>query len=149
MAIKDQIAQLITPTIETLGYELWAVTYVQGGAKTIKVYIDHEDGISLDDCSLVSGHVSAILDVEDPISTEYSLEVSSPGVERELFTLEHYQRYIDQEVQLKLMRPIEKNKKITGKISKVVEKSIYIIVENNELEVDFNIINKGNLVITW
>ncbi len=92
MASKEQqIQQMLEPTVEALGFDLWGVEYLsQGRHSVLRVYIEHEKGISVDDCAAVSEQVSGVLDVEDPITGEYTLEVSSPGMDRLLFKLEQY-----------------------------------------------------------
>src|SRR5210317_906283 len=89
MATKDQqIAELLESSVAALGFELWGVEYLsQGRHSTLRVYIDAEDGITVDDCARVSEQVGSVLDVEDPINGEYTLEVSSPGMDRLLFRL--------------------------------------------------------------
>jgi ribosome maturation factor RimP len=147
MAVKDTIEKLILPSVESLGYELWAVEYLQGKTKTLRIYIDKEDGITLDDCSVVSQQVGAVLDIEEPISGEYNLEISSPGLERELFKLEHYDRLIGNTIKIKLMQAVDNKRLITGKISKVEGNIITIATSEIDLEIDFNLINKAHLVV--
>ena len=102
MKASAQLDELIRPAVVALGYELWACEYIpQGKYSLLRIYIDSEQGITLDDCEKVSGQISAILDVEDPIHGQYTLEVSSPGLDRPLYTAEHYQRYIGQMIKLK------------------------------------------------
>lgn len=104
MAGKDQqITDLLGATIEALGFELWGVEYLsQGRHSLLRIYIDAEQGISVDDCALVSHQVSAVLDVEDPISGEYTLEVSSPGMDRLLFRLDQYPGFVGEVVDVRL-----------------------------------------------
>ena len=89
MASREQkIEALLEPTIEALGFELWGLEYLSQGRHTLlRLYIDGENGVTVDNCAEVSRHVSGVLDVEDPITGEYTLEVSSPGVDRLLFRL--------------------------------------------------------------
>jgi ribosome maturation factor RimP len=147
MAVKDTIEKLILPSVESLGYELWAVEYLQGKTKTLRIYIDKEDGITLDDCSVVSQQVGAVLDIEEPISGEYNLEISSPGLERELFKLEHYDRLIGNTIKIKLMQAVDNKRLTTGKISKVEGNIITIATSEIDFEIDFNLINKAHLVV--
>ena len=91
--ISDKVVALINPSINDLGYELVGVEYVASGKHSIlRLYIDSEEGIGVDDCEVVSRQVSAIMDVEDPISGQYNLEVSSPGIERPLFSIASLQK---------------------------------------------------------
>ena len=88
--IREKLYEIITPVVEGLEYELVGIEYLpQGKHSLLRVYIDQEAGIALEDCSKVSHQISAVMDVEDPISSNYNLEVSSPGLERPLFVEEH------------------------------------------------------------
>jgi ribosome maturation factor RimP len=91
----DSLVELIRNSVESIGYELVGVEYRSGekGGSLVRVYIDHADGINVDDCAKASHQISGVLDVEDPIRENYNLEVSSPGLDRPLFSPEHYERY--------------------------------------------------------
>jgi ribosome maturation factor RimP len=104
MASKQEILHnLIEPVVESLGCELWGLEYLtQGRYTTLRIFIDGPNGVSLDDCEKVSRQVSAVMDVEDPIDGEYTLEVSSPGMDRPLYTAAHYARYLGETVNLRL-----------------------------------------------
>ncbi|MGL4516530.1 MAG: ribosome maturation factor RimP, partial [Shewanella sp.] len=89
--LESRLVEMLKVPVEALGFQLWGIEYVQAGKhSTLRVFIDGENGINIEDCANASRQVSAVLDVEDPISTEYTLEVSSPGVDRPLFTAEQY-----------------------------------------------------------
>ena len=100
MASKDQqIADMLEPTVTALGFELWGVEYIaQGRHSVVRIYIESPGGITVDDCASVSEQVSGVLDVEDPITGEYTLEVSSPGMDRLLFKLAQYAAYVGETV---------------------------------------------------
>lgn len=83
---SDDLNALLGPVVEAMGYEFWGLEYLQGRGAVLRIFIDKDDGISVDDCAAVSHQASGVLDVEDLISGEYNLEVSSPGMERPLFT---------------------------------------------------------------
>ena len=122
--IADKVLSIINPSIKDLGYELLGIEYVPSGKHSIlSLYIDSEDGIGVDDCEIVSRQVSAIMDVEDPITGQYNLEVSSPGIERPLFVVAHYMRFLGHDVRLRTFRPIEGRRNFTGAIGSVSEKS--------------------------
>ena len=147
--IADKVVALISPVIEDMGYELLGVEYVASGKHSIlRLYIDSEHGIGVDDCEAVSRQVSAIMDVEDPISGQYNLEVSSPGIERPLFTLAHYQRFLGNDISLRLFRPIDGRRKFTGSIGSVSEanETIELVTELGPVVIDFNLIDKAHLV---
>ncbi|PJD94065.1 MAG: ribosome maturation factor RimP [Legionella sp.] len=131
--IQTKIELLIRPTIESMGYEFWGCQYVaQGGYSLLRIFIDHAQGIGIEDCEKVSRQVSAILDVEDPITGHYSLEVSSPGIPRPLFYSEQYQRYIGELVEVKLTKPIAKQRKFTGTIVSADEHELVLDLEEGQ-----------------
>jgi ribosome maturation factor RimP len=124
------IVQLIEPTVEALGLQLWGVEHgKQGRFSLLRIYIDSEEGITIDDCERVSRQVSAILDVEDPISGEYTLEVSSPGIDRPLFTLEQYQHYVGELVNIRTRGPIEGRRKFKGTIEEAGDGKVVVNVD--------------------
>ena len=112
----ENIEMLMTPTVEALGCRIWGVE-LQGGFKNnlkVVVYIDSEKGISVDDCAVVSEHVSDILDMEDLVPSPYVLEVSSPGLDRILFKERHFKESIGLKIDVRLSRPYQGRKKLTG-----------------------------------
>jgi len=89
--MSDQLNELIQPVVEAMGCELWGIEQLSMGRySTVKIYIDSKKGVDIEDCAKVSRQVSSLLDVEDPVNGEYTLEVSSPGLNRRLFKLDHY-----------------------------------------------------------
>jgi len=150
VAKVDTLRELIEPTVEALGFQLWGVEYQgQGRYSVLRLFIDKEDGINVDDCASVSHHVSGILDVEDPIDGEYTLEVSSPGMDRPLFTLEQYQAYVGQVVSLRLRVPFEGRRKFKGMINAVEGDDIVIHVDDHEYLLPISLIEKANVVPTF
>ena len=85
---------MLSAPVEALGFELVGIEFIRARQSTLRIYIDSDNGINVDDCADVSHQVSAVLDVEDPITVAYNLEVSSPGLDRPMFTAEHYTRYL-------------------------------------------------------
>ena len=147
--IADKVLSIITPSIQDLGYELLGIEYVPSGKHSIlRLYIDSDDGIGVDDCEIVSRQVSAIMDVEDPITGQYNLEVSSPGIERPLFVVAHYMRFLGHDVRLRTFRPIEGRRNFTGAIGSVSEKSnsLELVTELGPVTLDLDLIEKANLV---
>ncbi|MFK7161703.1 ribosome maturation factor RimP [Marinospirillum sp. MEB164] len=134
MAMKETLLeQLLEPTVTSLGYEFWGLEFSGRGSQTLlRVYIESDAGILVDDCAKVSRQLSAILDVEDPIPGEYTLEVSSPGLDRPLFKLEHYQRYSGQSVQIKLRLAFEGRRKFTGVLKGVEGDEVILHVDEDE-----------------
>ena len=102
----EQLQALLAPVVEALGYQCWGIEFIsQGRHSLLRVYIDHANGILIDDCEKVSRQLSGVLDVEDPISVDYTLEVSSPGMDRPLFTIEQYVAHVGDQVKLSCARP--------------------------------------------
>ncbi len=145
--IQDEIEQLIQPTIDSMGYDLWGCEYLaQGKHSLLRIYIDKVDGIGVEDCEKVSRQVSAILDVEDPIPGNYSLEVSSPGIPRPLFRSSQYQGHVGLEVQIKLYKPVAAKRKFVGTIVSADESTVVLMIDNERQSFLFSNIVKANLV---
>jgi ribosome maturation factor RimP len=137
---------LVSP-VEALGFELVGIEFVRAGKHSIlRVYIDKETGIDVDDCADVSHQVSAVLDVEDPITTEYNLEVSSPGMDRPLFKAAHYESIIGETVSVKLRMPIDGRRNFKGTLLSCENGVISVKVDNDTFELAVENIEKGNLV---
>ena len=141
------LVELLEPVVSALGYELLGIEQLARGRETLlRLYIDSAAGINLDDCARVSEQVAGILDVNDPIKGSYSLEISSPGFDRLLFTLEHFQRYVGQVVRLQLHQKIAGRRKIIGEIIRVNEDSVEISMDGSEFKVESENIEKARLV---
>ncbi|MBU2885342.1 ribosome maturation factor RimP [Gilvimarinus agarilyticus] len=148
MASKEQqLVDLFTPTVTALECELWGVEYMTGGPKKIlRVYIDAEKGVMLEDCEKVSRQLSALMDVEDPIAGEYTLEVSSPGMDRPLYTLEQFKQFVGSVAAVKLRIAFEGRRKFKGVISAVEENDVVLVVDNEEYLLPIESIDKANIV---
>ena len=141
------ITELIDTTIQALGLDLWGVELLQQGKYSLlRIYIEHEEGVTIEDCEKVSRQISALMDVEDPIAGEYTLEVSSPGLDRPLFRIEHYSQYVGSEVDLKLRRPLDGRRKFKGQIIKVSGDIVGLLVEGSEYDLEFSDIEKASIV---
>lgn len=147
MARKDQqITHMLRATVEALGYQLWGVEYLsQGRHSLLRVYIDREEGINVDDCARVSEQVSAVLDVEDPITGEYTLEVSSPGMDRLLFELEQYSSYIGEIVELKLRSAFEGRRNFKGALKGIEGEDIVVQVDDHEYLLPHSTVEKARV----
>ena len=140
---------MLEPAVKAAGCELWGIEFIsQGKHSVLRLFIDSEDGITLDDCEAVSHQVSAVLDVEDPIKTEYNLEVSSPGLDRPLFTFAQFARYVGEEMQVRLKMAVAGRRKFTARLEKAdADKQTLTFAENEDSwEVSITQVDKANLV---
>ncbi|QQX79185.1 ribosome maturation factor RimP [Shewanella sp. KX20019] len=145
--LESKLVELLKAPVEALGHELWGLEYIQAGKHSIlRLYIDNEKGIFIEDCAETSRQVSAVMDVEDPISTEYTLEVSSPGVDRPLFTAQQYELYTGETVKVQLTMPVAGGRNLKGTVIGVEGQMLTLSVDGNELIVALDNIRKGNLI---
>ncbi|RZN57122.1 ribosome maturation factor RimP [Avibacterium paragallinarum] len=145
--LEEKLRDLLQDSVEDLGCELWGIECQRMGRfLTVRLYIDKEGGVSVDDCADVSCQVSAILDVEDPIADKYNLEVSSPGLDRPLFTLNQYARFIGQEILVHLRMPVLDRRKWQGVLEKIDNDMLTLIVEGQPQVLVFGNIQKANVV---
>ncbi len=144
--LEQKLTAMISTPVEALGFELVGLEFIRARVSTLRIYIDSENGITVDDCADVSHQVSAVLDVEDPISVLYNLEISSPGLERPLFTAEHYQRFIGEEVSLVLRIAMQNRRKWLGIIKTVDGEMITVTVDGKDEVFALSNIQKANLV---
>ena len=142
----EQLQAMLAPVVESLGYECWGVEFIsQGRHSLLRVYIDHANGILVDDCEAVSRQVSAVLDVEDPISSEYTLEVSSPGMDRPLFTLEQFAKHVGEQVKIKLRSPFDGRRNFQGLLRGVEDQDVVVLVDDHEFLLPIDLIDKANI----
>lgn len=156
-----EISRLLTPTVEALGLELLGVEYLPAaGNAVLRLYIDVPGGegearmVSIEDCESVSREVSALLDVEDPISSHYTLEVSSPGIDRPLFNAGQFGRFIGEQVKITLKLPQAGRRRMQGRIIRLDGQTVHIGVEAvggdvQEVQVAAENIEKARLVPDW
>jgi len=143
----EHLVDLIEPIVEGLGYECVGIEYnphPQHGL--LRIYIDSENGILVDDCSKVSHQLSGVLDVEDPIQGNYQLEISSPGADRPFFKLSQFQQYIGSTVTINLFSAIDKRKKLTGQIQAVEDDDVLLQEGEQILRIPFQVMSKARLV---
>lgn len=145
---EQQLNDLLKPVVEALGFDLWGLEYIsQGKNSVLRVYIDKEAGISVDDCALVSRQISGVMDVEDPITSEYNLEVSSPGLDCPIFTIEQFKQFIGGLVEVKLRYAYEGRRKFKGQLVGVEnEEDIVVHVDSHEYLLPIDAIDKANLI---
>ena len=143
---EQQILELLEPTVEAMGFELWGLEYMsQGRHSLLRIYIDGENGITVDDCAAVSEQVSGVLDVEDPIHGEYTLEVSSPGMDRLLFKLEQYAGYIGEVVEIRLRSAYEGRRKFKGVLKGVEGEDVVVQVDDHEYLLPHSAIDRARI----
>lgn len=171
----EQLQTLLAPVIESLGYQCWGVEFIsQGKHSLLRVFIDrqnhectgdeksvdinHDDGtelieresgIGIEDCQKVTEQISAVLDVEDPIPYEYTLEVSSPGLDRPLYTLEQFEQFKDNYVKIKLRAPFEGKRNFTGLLQGIEDQHIVLRVDKEEYLLPIELIDKANVEPTF
>jgi len=137
---------MLQSTVAALGYELWGVEHmVQGKHSVVRVYIDSPSGITVDDCAAVSDHVSSILDVEEPITGEYTLEVSSPGMDRLLFKLVQYFGYVGETVEVRLRSAIDGRRRYKGILKGIEGEDVVIQVDDHEFLLPYGAIEKARV----
>ena len=143
----DELAKLLEPTVERLGYELVDLEVRLGGkGGLVRVFIDKSDGIDLDDCETVSRAVSALLDVEDPVPGNYNLEVSSPGLDRKLTKVEHFQRFAGETVKVQMRLPIEGRRRFRGTLVSSDDENIVVDVDGESHSLPLKMIDTARLV---
>ena len=142
------IGDLLEPGISSMGYELVGVEFQTGGpgGGLLRVYIDSENGISADDCQKVSYQVSGILDVEDPIPGHYTLEISSPGLDRLLFRPQDFERFAGQLIKLRTAYPIEGQRKFKGRLVGMQGDNVVFEQDDMEISLPFDQIEQARLV---
>ena len=145
--LEQNLQEMLQDAVEDLGCELWGIECQRVGRfMTVRLFIDKDGGVTVDDCADVSRQVSAILDVEDPIADKYNLEVSSPGLDRPLFTLLQFERYIGQDIAVHLRIPVMERRKWQGKLERIENDMVTLIVDGQEQVLVFGNIQKANVV---
>lgn len=145
--LEQNLQEMLQDAVEDLGCELWGIECQRTGRfMTVRLFIDKDSGVTVDDCADVSRQVSAILDVEDPIADKYNLEVSSPGLDCPLFTLPQFERYIGQDIAVHLRIPVMERRKWQGQLERIEKDMITLIVDDQEQILVFGNIQKANVV---
>ena len=143
----EHLVNLIEPIVDGLGYECVGIEYNPHPKNgLLRVYIDSENGILLEDCTKVSHQLSGMLDVEDPIADNYQLEVSSPGSERPFFKLSQFEQFIGSTVSINVFKPINKRRKLIGVIDRVEGNNIVLQLNDQTIEIPFQAMSKAHLV---
>lgn len=146
--MKEQILKLIDPIIISMEYELWGLNIgQQNNSLKLTLYIDSKSGININDCEKVSNQVTHILDIENICNSDYILEVSSPGLDRVLMTKEHFAKYINKKVKLKLKWLVKNRKNIVGTIKDVSDNFVVINDKTDIYEIEYDSIDNARLKI--
>jgi ribosome maturation factor RimP len=144
--LRERLIALIEPVLARLGYELVELEYAAGRSQAVvRVFIDQPDGVGLDDCERASREVAALLDVEDPIPTAFTLEVSSPGFDRVLRIPAHFERFVGSRVFVELKAPRDGRRRYTGTLQAVSEVGIGLEVDKQRVDIPFAGIGKARL----
>lgn len=144
--LRERLIALIEPLAGSLGYELVELEFAAGRSHgVLRIFIDRPEGIRVEDCERMSREVSGLLDVEDPIPTAYTLEVSSPGFDRVLRTKPHFERFVGERVHVELKVPREGRRRYTGLLRQVADAGIEIEVDRQMVNVPFAEIGKARL----
>ena len=144
---EQKLTDMLRPAVEETGKELLGVEFISAGNNSVlRLFIDHENGINVDDCAEVSRQVGAILDVEDPISSEYNLEVSSPGINKPLFEMSHFKAVVGEIVNVKLSMPLNGRRKFKGTLVAIEDNTLIVDVDGIDYELSLSNVDKANLV---
>ncbi len=146
------LTEILKPTIEAMGFILWGIEYHHNSKNAIlRLYIDHPDGIAIDDCELVSNQVAGLLDVHDPIKVAYTLEVSSPGLDRLFFYPEQFLDYQNQAIAFDLRSSINNRRRFQAKVIALEEGNLTVttIDDEEQLIIPISNINRARLVIDF
>jgi ribosome maturation factor RimP len=144
--LRDELGDLLGPVVAGLGYELWETEYLpRAGGGLLRLYIDSPAGITVDDCERVSRAVSDTLDAADPIAARYTLEVSSPGLDRVLRTRAHFERFAGERVRLEMMQPIDGRKRFVGRLAQVGEGEVVLEAEGGKVTLPIEDIHRARL----
>ena len=149
---KHSLADIIEPVVEGLGYETVRILTIGDSNPVLQIMIEHQDydkELTVDDCATVSRAISAVLDEKDPIKDKYTLEVSSPGLDRPLTKPEHFKRFKHYVIKLETIEPVEKRKRFKGTIEDVSAKGeITLKMDEISYKIDFANVSKAKIVIT-
>lgn len=145
--IRDQVFNIASPVVEDIGFELVDVEYLSASGRwVLRLYIDREGGITIDDCVSISRELGDLLDVKDIITHEYMLEVSSPGLDRPLRREKDFIKVIGEKIKCKMKNPVDGRKKFSGRLKDFNEGTLFLEIENELFELSFFDIEKANLV---
>lgn len=143
----ETLTALIAPVVDSMGYEFVGLEYSAHGKNgLLRIYIDKQGGVLIEHCEQVSRQVSRLLDVENPIHHEYRLEVSSPGIERPLFTEAHFQRFQGERAKVSMKFPVEGQRNYVGTILSIVDGALVLSTDQGDISLNVNDIKKAHLL---
>lgn len=145
--LEQKVADLITPVLDEVGVVLWGIRYIRNPKRpTLQIFIEKEGGVTIDDCQEVSLQINSLLDVEDLIKSAYHLEVSSPGLDRILFTFEQVCAYVGKEITVELSLPIANRKRFRGILERIDGDILVMKVDNETFEIAYPNVNKAQVI---
>jgi len=148
--LREKLIALCEPLLGQLGYELVDLEYAPGRSHAVvRVFIDRPQGIGIDDCERVSRELGALLDVEDPVPVAYTLEVSSPGLDRVLRIPAHFQRFVGERIWVELKVAREGRRRYTGRLEAVGPQGVELAVDGSGVVVEFADIGRARLAPQW
>ena len=143
---ESQLSDLIEPTVESLGFQLWGLELISPSRRpTLRLFIEGENGVTVGDCAVVSRHIGSVLDVEDPIRGEYILEVSSPGVDRLLFKPAQYLLYVGEPIEVRLRFPFEGRRKFRGCLMGFENEDVVVRIDSHDYLLPFGQIDRARV----
>ncbi len=146
--MQDRLNNLIKITTEGLGFQLWGYEYrPHSESALLRIFIEKESGITVEDCAQVSRQMGAVLDVEDIIPVAYILEVSSPGIDRVLFSIDQYKQYVGQSAKIRTRTPINERRNFRGSLEQVTETHVSILVDKEIHTIPFDAIDRTRLIM--
>lgn len=146
MAATETLTEILQPVVEAMGYEFVGLEYHPGrGTGLLRIYIDRAEGVDVDDCAAVSHQVSGVLDVEDPIAGDYNLEVSSPGLDRPLFKVADYERFVGEWVRIRVRGRHEGRRKYHGRLCGLRDECVVVDEQGVEAMVPLDVIERAHV----
>jgi ribosome maturation factor RimP len=144
---ERELETLLAPTVAALGLRVWGIEYLgQGKHSVLRIYIDRDEGVTIDDCEAVSKQVSEVLDVEEALPSSYTLEVSSPGMDRLLFKPEQYAESIGETVDVRLNYPFEGRRRVVGALTGLENDEMVVQVEDSEYQIPLSNVQRARIV---
>ena len=148
--IEERVEELVTKPINELGYKVYDVMYVKEGKDNyLRIFIDKESGISLDDCEKVNNAITDMLDEADIIKDQYFLEISSPGIERHIRKDKQLEEHIGKDINVRLFKPIDKQKELTGTLQKFDDEQVVLLINEEEITINRENISSMKRAYKW